>query len=197
MKKLLIITLSVAAMSLTGCVSIFKGTSQNITISSEPSGAQVLIDGMPMGVTPFSGPLKKNAYNSIMLKKDGYETQIRQLNKTYDPLALLNIFWDYSTTDFLTGAAFEYQPGTYHFNLEKSSAKWLTQDLSKKQYLDFLLKFNYEITTDCLVGHGVYLDQLNRIVEKLSIKNENVDFCELYKKNEIYKIPEIIEKKGL
>ena len=60
-----------------------------------------------------------------MIEKDGYRTETMPLDKKYDGIALLNIFWDLSTTDLITGAAYEYQPSTYHFKLKKD-AKWTT-----------------------------------------------------------------------
>jgi hypothetical protein len=51
------------------------------------------------------------------------------LDKKYDGIALLNVFWDLSTTDFITGAAFEYVPNSYHFQLKKDDSK---QEESKK-----------------------------------------------------------------
>lgn len=103
------------------CSTIFKGTSQSITFSSEPPGAEVLVDGISMGQTPVTIKLKKNKYDSLMLKKSGYVAATRPLDKSYDPLTLLNVFWDLSTTDLVSGAAFEYEPNQYHFTLIKES----------------------------------------------------------------------------
>ena len=58
-----------------------------------------------------------------MIEKEGYRTETMPLDKKYDGVALLSIFWDLSTTDFITGAAYEYQPSTYHFKMKKE-AKW-------------------------------------------------------------------------
>lgn len=106
----------------TGCTSIIKGTDQTLTFSSEPSGAEVIIDGNSQGKTPLSVKLKKSKYQSVMVKKAGYNPVVRPLDKSYDGLTLLNIFWDLSITDFITGAAYEYQPSSYHFTLEKSDS---------------------------------------------------------------------------
>ena len=107
----------------TGCASINKGTDQTVTITSEPSNSSVLIDGQNRGKTPLTIKLKKNAHDTIMIKKKGYRSQNRPLEKKYDGLALVNIFWDSSTTDLITGAAFEYVPNSYHFELEKRGKK--------------------------------------------------------------------------
>ena len=120
MKKMVTALLVTSAMVLvTGCSTIFKGTTQVVTITSDPSNADVLVDGNNMGKTPLSVSLKKNAYTSMTVKKSGYNSQIKALQKTYDPVTLINVFWDLSTTDLISGAAYEYQPNTYHFALEK------------------------------------------------------------------------------
>ncbi|MBT3393604.1 MAG: PEGA domain-containing protein [Waddliaceae bacterium] len=114
--------LAVVVMT-TSFASIIKGTDQTITFESNIDGAEVYIDGLLFGKTPFAVNLKKNKYSSIMVKKDGYATQTLPLNKNFDPVTLLDFFWDYSTTDLITGAAFEYEPNKLFFNLEKESKK--------------------------------------------------------------------------
>ena len=108
-----------AAGFLSGCATVFKGTSQNVTFNSSPEGASILVDGNVMGRTPQAISLKKNKYKSVIIKKEGYEDAIITLNTSYDPVALLNVFWDSSTTDLLTGNAYEYEPGMYSVNLQK------------------------------------------------------------------------------
>lgn len=113
-----VIVLALLIVNTLGCSTIIKGSSQTITVTSEPSNAEVIIDGNPMGKTPLSVNLKKNQYSTITVKKVGFNPQLRQIGKSYDPVTLLSLFWDLSTTDFISGAAYEYQPNTYHFSLE-------------------------------------------------------------------------------
>lgn len=123
MKKLSgIFALLTLFVTMSSFASIIKGTSQTITFNSEPSGAKVYLDGQMFGETPLTLKLKKNKYDSIMVKKEGYVTQTAFLNKDYDGVALINIFWDLSTTDLITGAAFEYNPNQFFFDLEKRGA---------------------------------------------------------------------------
>lgn len=119
-KLLSTIAASIFVLTMSGCVSIIKGADQTVTFASEPSNAEVLVDGLSMGKTPLTVSLKKNKYSSILIKKDGYRSQSRPLEKKYDALALLNVFWDLSTTDMISGAAYEYQPNSYFFSLEKA-----------------------------------------------------------------------------
>lgn len=113
-----IFTVLLTSILITSCAGVFKGTEQTLTFTSEPSGAEVMLDGQSLGVTPLSVKVKKNKYDTVMLKLAGYKTVTRPLEKSYDAVALVNVFWDSSTTDLITGAAYEYSPNTYYFKLE-------------------------------------------------------------------------------
>jgi len=52
-----------------------------------------------------------------MVELEGYQTVTRNITTKYNPVALLSIFWDYSTTDLISGAAFEYEPNAYYIKL--------------------------------------------------------------------------------
>lgn len=113
-----IFTVLLTSILITSCAGVFKGTEQTLTFTSEPSGAEVMLDGQSLGVTPLSVKVKKNKYDTVMLKLAGHKTVTRPLEKSYDAVALVNVFWDSSTTDLITGAAYEYSPNTYYFKLE-------------------------------------------------------------------------------
>ncbi len=117
------IVLVVSCLFLSSCASIIQGTEQTVTITSTPEGANVIIDGTERGLTPLSVKLKKNKYDTIMIKKKGYRAKSMPLEKSYDGIALLNVFWDSSTTDMITGAAYQYEPSTYHITLSKSESE--------------------------------------------------------------------------
>jgi len=105
--------------SLFASATIFHGTTQNISINSDPDGAQVYVDGQIMGSTPVTLTLKKGKYKTITIRKRCYKPVTLSLQKNFDPVALLNIFWDLSTTDFLTGSLWEYSPNHYFIKLQK------------------------------------------------------------------------------
>ncbi len=119
MKHTSVIALVTCSLTLGGCASVMKGTDQPVTFTSKPSGAEVVIDGQSRGVTPLTLSLKKNKHDVVMVRKDGYRTETMPLTKQYDGVALLNVFWDFSTTDVATGAAFEYVPNGYYFDLQE------------------------------------------------------------------------------
>ena len=125
MKSLIktIITVGVASSMLlmTGCASVFKGQDQVLSFTSEPEGATVRIDGKVVGQTPMSTKVKKSSVDSISIEKDGFRTETMAPEKRFDNVAFLNIFWDFSTTDLITGAAYEYQPSNFHYKLKKDT----------------------------------------------------------------------------
>jgi hypothetical protein len=63
--------------------------------------------------------LRNNKKDFVMFKLGGYQTITRGLSKSYDPIKILSLPWDFSTTDFLTGAAMEYDPKSYFIELKK------------------------------------------------------------------------------
>lgn len=106
------------ALILSGCATVLNGTTQSVTFDSLPQGAEILIDGALVGVTPLTMTLEKNAKDTVMVKKDGFKTISRDLTKKFDGVAVINIFWDLSTTDAITGAIKQYEPNSYYFELQ-------------------------------------------------------------------------------
>ena len=81
MRILGIVALCVA---LGGCASIVRGTTENISIASTPSGAQADIAGLDIPtacVTPCVVLSKRSADLTVTISKDGYEPQIVPLAK--------------------------------------------------------------------------------------------------------------------
>ncbi len=114
----IVLTILMVAL-LASCATILSGSKDDVTFDSEPRGAQIIVDGNVMGVTPLTVSLKRNKYKQVEVHLDGYRVQTRPLSTSYDPVALINIFWDWSTTDLITGNAFEYDPNSYYFRLDK------------------------------------------------------------------------------
>jgi hypothetical protein len=116
--KMKTISIALFALLISGCSTIISGTSQDITFDSNPQGAKVYLNGMIMGTTPFTFNAKKNKFHSLRVEKNGYISINRTVSKSFDPVALVNIFWDLSTTDALTGAVYKYDENNYFFDLQ-------------------------------------------------------------------------------
>jgi len=56
------------------CATIFRGTSQKIPVTSNPSGAKIIVDGNEAGYAPLELKLKKKKKNqTIRIEKQGYD----------------------------------------------------------------------------------------------------------------------------
>lgn len=122
MNKVVKTFVGVAAMASMafGSASIISGANQNVTFNSNPEGAMVMIDGVKTCTTPCTVSLPKaKAQKMVSFEKEGYEKVSLPINTEYDGVALLNIFWDLSTTDLITGAAWKYAPNNYFSDLKK------------------------------------------------------------------------------
>lgn len=120
MKRMVFLMLMIVPLFFTaGCASIIKGTSQTVSFNSNPEGAEVIVDGNSLGVTPLSVSLAKNKYTNVTFKKDGYKSRSMVIEKRFDGIAVINVFWDLSTTDLITGAIYEYSPSQYYADLKK------------------------------------------------------------------------------
>jgi len=79
----LLLAAAIAAPCL-GCASVTRGTTENISIASTPSGAIAEISGLEIPtacVTPCVVQAKRNADVTVTVNKEGYEPQIIPLTK--------------------------------------------------------------------------------------------------------------------
>lgn len=63
-----------------GCATLFGPKKQNVYTSSNPAGADVYVNGVRMGVTPYTLNLKPDQQYTIEFKKEGYKTIGRTIN---------------------------------------------------------------------------------------------------------------------
>jgi len=120
MKKASIIALALLLLLTTSCGTIFTGTKQNVLIRSNPSGANIEVDGIDRGVTPANIQLKKGFKGQmITLTKDGYQKYQFNPETTFNPVSILNLLgmigW---AIDAATGAMMKYEPVFYELDLK-------------------------------------------------------------------------------
>ena len=139
--------------ALSSCATVIDGTTQAITIDSNVPGSTVAIEGNMVGVTPWTGQIKRQRQSVAMISKDGYSTQTIQLTTSYNTTALLSIIWDYSTTDFLTGAAWEYAPNSYYANMKQEGVA--EADFQRESSLmAFAMTYFGDLQTELAAGNG-------------------------------------------
>ena len=138
-KKLLTGTTLVAFATSVGCATIFTGTSDSVTIQSEPSGAKIFVDGVYSGKTTVSISMKRNQDHHILIKKEGYEDATTTVTRSLNVVSILNLTsilcW---VVDVVTGAMWKFDQhgisvtldklGKQSSQLLKSTGKILTSD---------------------------------------------------------------------
>lgn len=80
MKKLFVV--GIILLTFQSCATIFKGSTDAVNFTSEPSGANVYINGMNMGKAPIQLELKSNKTYNIEFKLEGHETRNVILNNS-------------------------------------------------------------------------------------------------------------------
>ena len=119
MKKIALI--SVVALLATGCSTILNGKTQSITVDSNVKGAEVLINQVVVGQTPFTGQAPRGAEPQITVRKAGYESKTIVAETGFEPVFWGNILIGGvfgSTTDNSTGAMYKYAPATFNVELK-------------------------------------------------------------------------------
>jgi hypothetical protein len=123
--SILAITLA-AAVAVAGCSTIVSGQEQALQINSNVSGADVLLNGVLVGKTPFSGQVKKSATASVTVRKDGFKERTVQLATEVEGSFWGNIIiggLPGSSTDYGTGAMYKYAPNVIQVDLEPAAGK--------------------------------------------------------------------------
>ncbi len=136
------IILLAALMLTTGCATLFSGTTQQVTIESDPPGAQIVIDGKIEGNTPGKVKLHRelndlvNGGKNIELVLPGYYRDGYFLQANLNSTAIINLFniffWG---VDAATGAITKYDKYT-NFMLMPVSGKTnnSNSELSEDKY---------------------------------------------------------------
>lgn len=115
----------VCSMALAGCASIMHGTSQDVGISSSPTGASVTIDNMAKAQTPFVASLSRKDSHIIHLAADGYAPADLTLTRSTSGWVWGNIVFGGLiglAVDAMTGGLYNLTPDQLSATLAKQSA---------------------------------------------------------------------------
>jgi hypothetical protein len=108
------------AATLGGCASVTRGTTENISISSTPSGAEATISGLEVPtacVTPCAIVAKRSADITVSFAKEGFEPEVVQLTKEVPATGAVGFAGNIVAgglvgmgVDAVTGAAQDHKP---------------------------------------------------------------------------------------
>ena len=103
-----------------GCASIIHGSTQKISVSSNPAGAKIQADGNSVGNAPVSVELKRKTDHILVFTKDGYKQEQVTIMHVVSGAVYGNIAaggligWG---VDAATGAQFKLVPETISMDL--------------------------------------------------------------------------------
>lgn len=122
MKGLIKLLAVILAFGLVSCATIMRGTSQSISVNSNPSGARIVVMGMEKGTTPAVIKVKRSETNVIVrLQKDGYEPVDIALTRSLSGWVWGNVVFGGViglVVDFATGGLYNINPEVIQADLK-------------------------------------------------------------------------------
>ncbi len=120
-QTVLLVLLGGSSIAVSGCASIVHGSGQEVSIASDPSGADVWVDNEKVGKTPVSPNLKRKRAHQVVVHKDGFKDEHRIIHRVLSGAVAGNILaggfigWG---VDAVTGAQWRLVPETLHVELD-------------------------------------------------------------------------------
>lgn len=116
---------AVACVALTGCATIMQGPKQQMSISSTPSAAQIMIDGANVGVTPMIAQLERKKSHVVRIIAPGYQPYEIPITKSVSGWVAGNLVFGGLiglAVDAMTGSMYKLSPDTVNGMLTQSTA---------------------------------------------------------------------------
>ena len=104
--------LAVIALSavFSGCATVFKGTRQEISVTSNPPGASVFVNNVSFGQTPTVIDLQRNKSYTVLLELHGFKPYELKFERKWNTLFYINIPVVGWVVDALSGAMYKLTP---------------------------------------------------------------------------------------
>jgi len=119
LNKLVMPIAALMGLATGGCATMFTGNTQQLTVSSQPPGARVMVNGAYSGVTPVALLLKTEHDYTLTLQREGYRDTTGAVFREFNPVAALNLLslvcW---AVDIATGAIWRLTPGAVYITMQ-------------------------------------------------------------------------------
>jgi hypothetical protein len=75
-----LISAAILGLAVSGCATVTRGTTNQVTVNSEPAGAEAITStGLVCPMTPCTWEISRKTEFTVTFKKQGYETQQAQV----------------------------------------------------------------------------------------------------------------------
>lgn len=159
-KRVILSVLGIVMLCFTSsCATMFSGSTQPVTFNSDPDGVSVTVSGQALGKTPATIVLDRKSDLVIDFVKEGYAKQTIKLNTRFNAWVLANVIFCLScvlstTTDYATGAAYEYSPNNYFITMVPEGVAESPIDIKKRDLKSFLVSNYGSIVAELNRGPG-------------------------------------------
>jgi hypothetical protein len=156
----------IAVIGLSGCATIFSGSSQQVSFHSNPDGATVKVGENIIGKTPMTTSLKRKSGQVITFEKEGYNAVNTDMATKLNPVFFGNILIGGligTSTDISSGAIMEYAPSQYMVTLNPMGTSQLDGPVSRslaQRTTEFIVVGYDDILRDLHQGGGPYAASL-------------------------------------
>ncbi len=156
-----------------GCASIVKGTTQAIPVTSDPTGADVRLDGNKLGQTPLKVEAKRKGDHLLTIEKAGYQTETVAITRNIGGAVFGNIIaggligWG---VDAISGAQYNLTPATINLVLKVKSPESIPAPAAKSPaaiFVDELKKLD-ELHVAKEISDEEYARMRTSLVDKYS-----------------------------
>jgi len=124
-KSLLLCSVVFWVSSATGCATIVSGTTKEITVTSNPAGARVTVDGGSTQITtPGKIILKRDSRHVLTFAMDGCEPQTVTIEKKLNGWVFGNLLIGGAfgiVIDIVSGSVNDLKPDTAHANFTSAA----------------------------------------------------------------------------
>jgi hypothetical protein len=151
---------------LCSCATLFAPGKDDITIKTDPEGAEIFDGADFIGETPLTHSFVRDAFErkELTIRKKGYKSQKLYLDRTLEKAALFNFGFILTTggatswgIDALSGHMIRYSPDSYLIELENEAGSTGTKEQANRQRLRFVIINHDYLRKDIAMGQGEYL----------------------------------------
>lgn len=166
MKNKLMVLVCIMAVILGGCATMLAPSSDNITIKTNPEGANVFDGANLIGKTPLTYNFKRETFDQkkLNIKMHGYKSQDIVLLRTIEKKALYNLVFITTTfgvtswgIDAANGNMIKYSPDSYLIDLEKTDSSSIEEGHTRIQRFRFVILNQDYFMQEIAYGGGEYL----------------------------------------
>ena len=112
------------AFNLAGCATVMNGSTQDVGITSTPTGAKIIVDNKAVGVTPIVTDLSRKEGHTVSIEMPGYKPVGLTVSKVTSQWVWGNLFFLPVAfiglgIDYVSGGMYKLSPLQLNADLEK------------------------------------------------------------------------------